>query len=214
MDDSLQTNGAFLRDLRIAHGERQVDLAKVLHVSRQLLSMWECDKARVGMEFLIQIAEHYQMDLKSVTLGYYNQDIDHGGSEQDQKNAIASVAERKQCGVRLSPVVKTGLITAFVIVILYLLLFTVILAVLQSIPKENFTENTIIVIRYSVLIPILLSFLCVMTALTMAVHKVVLVVRRARSVEEDPEAEACDTGSAELDVGTAAISREDGIVDR
>ena len=109
---------------------------------------------------------------------------------------------------------KTGLIWALVIVILFLLLFTVILAVLQSIPKENFTENTIIVIRYSVLIPILLSFLCVMTALTMAVHKVVLVVRRARSVEEDPEAEACDTGSAERDVGTAAILREDGIVDR
>ena len=146
MDDSLQTNGAFLRDLRIAHGERQVDLAKVLHVSRQLLSMWECDKARVGMEFLIQIAEHYQMDLKSVTLGYYNQDIDHGGSEQDQKNAIASVAERKQCGVRLSPVVKTGLITAFVIVILYLLLFTVIsnisLSLYISYASPNVTDGT------------------------------------------------------------------------
>ena len=73
MKNKLQTNGAYLRELRREHGDRQEDLAEILHVSRQLLSMWECDKAQANMDALIVISEYYNLPLQTVTRGYFSE---------------------------------------------------------------------------------------------------------------------------------------------
>lgn len=74
-----------IKELRIAYGISQVELARRLGVSKQCVSNWENDNVQPSVEMLIQIARFF-----NVTTDYLlgldgNDTIDVSGLTEEQK---------------------------------------------------------------------------------------------------------------------------------
>lgn len=186
------TNGAFLRILRTNHGETQNTLANAIHISRQLLSMWECDKARATEEGLLAIAEHYQLDVHMVIEQYYAEIVDETAVsvKEDAIDVGAGADEgcettERSTGRKIHPVVRSGILTAGGTLVVYIIFFSILFgAVLPNTPLENVSTRTVTVINVSALLSLLTFILICLVALVMLLHIIIRAIIRRRKMRK------------------------------
>lgn len=82
--------GKNIRELRIALGWSQVDLAKKLNITKQTISNWENDNIQPSIEMLVRLA-----DLFSVTTDYLL------GRETDDRINVGGLPEQVVAHIRL-----------------------------------------------------------------------------------------------------------------
>ena len=191
MDYVSQTNGAYLRDLRIKHGEKQDELARAIHVSRQLLSMWECDRARATESSLADIAAHYRLNVDTVMDGYFcapSAEVEAAESEADAAQEIgdeAAVTEAAKTPRRgLSPIGRTGLIAAVAVAVVYAFAAGVLWGIVFPRAADGATVQAIVVVNVPVLTACLAAILICVSALAMIAHWLLRKVLRRNKNQE------------------------------
>ena len=193
MDYVSQTNGAYLRDLRIEHGEKQDELARAIHVSRQLLSMWERDRARATESSLADIAAHYRLNVDTVMDGYFcapsaEVTAEDAESEADAAQEIgdeAAVTEAAKTPRRgLSPIGRTGLITAVAVAVVYAFAAGVLWGIVFPRAADGATVQAIVVVNVPVLAACLAAILICVSALAMIAHRLLRKVLRRNKNQE------------------------------
>lgn len=191
MDYVSQTNGAYLRDLRIEHGEKQDELARAIHVSRQLLSMWECDRARATESSLADIAAHYRLNVDTVMDGYFcapSAEVEAAESEADAAQEIgdeAAVTEAAKTPHRgLSPIGRTGLIAAVAVAVVYAFAAGVLWGIVFPRAADGATVQAIVVVNVPVLTACLAAILICVSALAMIAHWLLRKVLRRNKNQE------------------------------
>lgn len=191
MDYVSQTNGAYLRDLRIEHGEKQDELARAIHVSRQLLSMWECDRARATESSLADIAAHYRLNVDTVMDGYFcapSAEVEAAEPEADAAQEIgdeAAVTEAAKTPRRgLSPIGRTGLIAAVAVAVVYAFAAGVLWGIVFPRAADGATVQAIVVVNVPVLTACLAAILICVSALAMIAHWLLRKVLRRNKNQE------------------------------
>lgn len=191
MDYVSQTNGAYLRDLRIKHGEKQDELARAIHVSRQLLSMWECDRARATESSLADIAAHYRLNVDTVMDGYFcapSAEVEDAEPEADAAQEIgdeAAVTEAAKTPRRgLSPIGRTGLIAAVAVAVVYAFAAGVLWGIVFPRAADGATVQAIVVVNVPVLTACLAAILICVSALAMIAHWLLRKVLRRNKNQE------------------------------
>ena len=193
MDYVSQTNGAYLRDLRIEHGEKQDELARAIHVSRQLLSMWERDRARATESSLADIAAHYRLNVDTVMDGYFcapsaEVTAEDAESEADAAQEIeeeAAVTEAAKTPRRgLSPIGRTGLIAAVAVAVVYAFAAGVLWGIVFPRAADGATVQAIVVVNVPVLTACLAAILICVSALAMIAHWLLRKVLRRNKNQE------------------------------
>ena len=193
MDYVSQTNGAYLRDLRIEHGEKQDELARAIHVSRQLLSMWERDRARATESSLADIAAHYRLNVDTVMDGYFcapsaEVTAEDAESEADAAQEIgdeAAVTEAAKTPRRgLSPIGRTGLIAAVAVAVVYAFAAGILWGIVFPRAADGATVQAIVVVNVPVLIACLAAILICVSALAMIAHWLLRKVLRRNKNQE------------------------------
>ena len=193
MDYVSQTNGAYLRDLRIEHGEKQDELARAIHVSRQLLSMWERDRARATESSLADIAAHYRLNVDTVMDGYFcapsaEVTAEDAESEADaaqeikEEIAAAEISAAPRRGVR--PIMRTGLITAVAVAVVYAFAAGVLWGIVFPRAADGATVQAIVVVNVPVLAACLAAILICVSALAMIAHWLLRKVLRRNKNQE------------------------------
>ena len=196
MKNKLQTNGAYLRELRREHGDRQEDLAEILHVSRQLLSMWECDKAQANMDALIVISEYYNLPLQTVTRGYFSErpslvnttDMAQANSEptppENTLSCDPKVFENSRTqGVKTSlrTILRTGGIVFIVVLTGYSVLALLMFWVITSFERENSSVISVVISYFPLLAIILVCILFCLVCGAMLIHLLCFLVMRKKN---------------------------------
>ncbi len=74
-----------IKELRIAYGISQVELARRLGVSKQCVSNWENDNVQPSVEMLIQIARFFNVTTDYLLGLDENDTIDVSGLTEEQK---------------------------------------------------------------------------------------------------------------------------------
>lgn len=193
MDYVSQTNGAYLRDLRIKHGEKQDELARAIHVSRQLLSMWECDRARATESSLADIAAHYRLNVDTVMDGYFcapsaevtAEDAESeadAAQETEEEIAAAEISAAPRRG--LSPIGRTGLIAAVAVAVVYAFAAGVLWGIVFPRAADGATVQAIVVVNVPVLTACLAAILICVSALAMIAHWLLRKVLRRNKNQE------------------------------
>lgn len=193
MDYVSQTNGAYLRDLRIEHGEKQDELARAIHVSRQLLSMWERDRARATESSLADIAAHYRLNVDTVMDGYFcapsaEVTAEDAESEADvaqdieEEIAAAEISAAPRRGVH--PIMWTGLITAVAVAVVYAFAAGVLWGIVFPRAADGATVQAIVVVNVPVLAACLAAILICVSALAMIAHWLLRKVLRRNKNQE------------------------------
>lgn len=193
MDYVSQTNGAYLRDLRIEHGEKQDELARAIHVSRQLLSMWERDRARATESSLADIAAHYRLNVDTVMDGYFCAPSAEVTAEDAESEAdVAQEIEEEIAAVEISaaprrgvrPIMRTGLITAVVVAVVYAFAAGVLWGIVFPRAADGATVQAIVVVNVPVLTACLAAILICVSALAMIAHWLLRKVLRRNKNQE------------------------------
>ena len=193
MDYVSQTNGAYLRDVRIEHGEKQDELARAIHVSRQLLSMWERDRARATESSLADIAAHYRLNVDTVMDGYFcapsaEVTAEDAESEADAAQEIedeAAVTEAAKTPRRgLSPIGRTGLIAAVAVAVVYAFAAGILWGIVFPRAADGATVQAIVVVNVPVLTACLAAILICVSALAMIAHWLLRKVLRRNKNQE------------------------------
>ena len=191
MDYVSQTNGAYLRDLRIEHGEKQDELARAIHVSRQLLSMWECDRARATESSLADIAAHYRLNVDTVMDGYFcapSAEVEAAEPEADaaqeieEEIAAAEISAAPRRGVH--PIMRTGLIAAVAVAVVYAFAAGVLWGIVFPRAADDATVQAIVVVNVPVLTACLAAILICVSALAMIAHWLLRKVLRRNKNQE------------------------------
>lgn len=193
MDYVSQTNGAYLRDLRIEHGEKQDELARAIHVSRQLLSMWERDRARATESSLADIAAHYRLNVDTVMDGYFcapsaevtAEDAESeadAAQETEEEIAAAEISAAPRRGVR--PIMRTGLIAAVAVAVVYAFAAGVLWGIVFPRAADGATVQAIVVVNVPVLTACLAAILICVSALAMIAHWLLRKVLRRNKNQE------------------------------
>ena len=88
-----------IRELRIAQGISQVDLARALNVSKQCVSNWENDNVLPSIEMLVRLADHFGVSTDSL-LGRSTEDaVDLRGLKPEEASHIRLiVADLRKAG--------------------------------------------------------------------------------------------------------------------
>lgn len=197
MDYVSQTNGAFLRDLRIKHGEKQDELARAIHVSRQLLSMWEHDRARATESSIADIAAHYCLNIDTVMDGYFcapSAEVYPAEDAEPETDAVSEMEAASEVAVTeaavmaprrgVSPVIWTGLIAAAAVAVVYGIAAYVLWGIVFPRALEDATMQTVVVVNVPVLAVCLAVILICISALAMFLHWLLRKVLRRNKNQE------------------------------